>query len=70
MKKLKEESDNSDKEVSKKEKIDLFVRHYNIYLKRNKVKHTDKGIMNFKNTHPNIIQNHHYLLFLIFQLII
>lgn len=30
----------------------LFVRHYNRYLKRNKLKYSDKGLINFKNTHP------------------
>ena len=32
--------------------MSLFVRRYNIYLKRNKLKHTDKGLVNFKNIHP------------------
>lgn len=50
MKKSKEENDNSD-EVSKKEEIGLFAIHYNRYLKRNKFKHTDKGLVNFKNIH-------------------
>lgn len=51
MKKLKEESDNSDKEASKKEEMSLLIRRYNRYIKRNKLKHTDKGLMNFRNTH-------------------
>ncbi|XP_050898059.1 ubiquitin carboxyl-terminal hydrolase 9 [Lathyrus oleraceus] len=52
VKKSKEESDKSDEEVSEKEETGLFVRRYNRYLKRNKLKHTDKGLVNFKNTHP------------------
>lgn len=47
-----EESDNYDEEVSKKEEMDLFVKHYNRYLKRNKLKNTDKGLVNFRNTYP------------------
>lgn len=31
----------------------LFIRRYNRYFKRNKLKHTDKGLVNFKNTHPS-----------------
>ena len=49
----KEESDNLDKESSKEEDMSLFVRHYNRYLNRNKLKHNDKGLVNFKNTHPS-----------------
>lgn len=30
----------------------LFVRCYNRYLKRNKLNHSDKGLVNFKNTDP------------------
>lgn len=48
----KEESDNSDTETSKKEDMGLFSKRYNRYLKRNKLKHTDKGLVNFRNTHP------------------
>lgn len=52
VKKSKEESDDSDEEASKKEEMGLFARCYNIYLKRNKVNHTDKVQFNFRNTHP------------------
>lgn len=48
----KEESDNSDEEASKKEEMSLFIRQYNRYLKKNKLKHSDKGLVNFKNNHP------------------
>lgn len=30
----------------------LFARHYDRHLKRNKLKHTNKGLVNFRNTHP------------------
>lgn len=30
----------------------LFVRRYNRYLKRNKLEHSDKGLVNFINNHP------------------
>ncbi|XP_050874924.1 uncharacterized protein LOC127078519 [Lathyrus oleraceus] len=50
--KSKEESDDSDEEASKKEEMDLFVRRCNRSLKRNKLKHTDKCLVNFRNTHP------------------
>ncbi|KAI5441766.1 hypothetical protein KIW84_010999 [Lathyrus oleraceus] len=30
----------------------LFVIRYNRYLKRNKLKHTDKGLVNFRTTYP------------------
>lgn len=33
--------------------MSLFIRCYNRYLKRNKFKHTDKGLVNFTNTHPH-----------------
>lgn len=51
-KKLKEEKENSNKEAPKEEEMVLFVRCYNRYLKRNKLKHFDRGLINFKNTHP------------------
>lgn len=51
-KKSKEESDNSDEEAPKEEKMGLFVRRYNRYMKRNKLKHSDKGLVNFKKSHP------------------
>lgn len=50
--KSKEESHDTDEEVSKKEEMNLFARLYYRYLKRNKLKHTDKGLVNFINTHP------------------
>lgn len=31
--------------------MSLFVRLYNKYLKRNKLKHTDKDLVSFINTH-------------------
>ncbi|XP_050909787.1 uncharacterized protein LOC127123628 [Lathyrus oleraceus] len=34
------------------EEIGLFIRRYNGYLNRNRLKHIDKGLVNFKNTHP------------------
>lgn len=49
VKKSKEYNDNSEEQFSKTEEMGLFVRHYNIYLKRNKLKHTDKGLGNFRN---------------------
>lgn len=52
VKNSKEESDNFDEEASKKEKMALFVKRYNKYLKRNKLKHSDKGLVNFINNHP------------------
>lgn len=52
VKKSKEESDNYDEEVFKREEMGLFVRHYNRYLKTNKLKHTDKSVVNYTNTHP------------------
>ena len=52
MNKSKEESNNSKEEVFEKEELGLFARRYNRYLKRNKLKYTDKGLVNFKNTHP------------------
>lgn len=30
----------------------LFLRRYNRYLKRNKLKHGNKGLVNLRNTHP------------------
>ena len=30
----------------------LFFRRYNRYVKRNKLKHTDKGLVNFRNIYP------------------
>lgn len=30
----------------------LFVRCYNRYLNRNRLKNPDKGLINFRNTHP------------------
>lgn len=47
----KEESDNSDEEALKKEEMGLFARHHNRYLKRIKLKHSDKCLINFRNTH-------------------
>ena len=35
----------------------LFVRRYNRYLKRNKLKNVDKGLINFINTHPPKIEH-------------
>lgn len=52
VKKSKEESDDYDEEVSKKEEMGLFFIRYNRHLKRNKLKHTNKGLVNLRNTHP------------------
>lgn len=51
-KKLKEESENSYEEALKEEEMSLFIRRYNQYLKRNNLKHSDKDLVNLKNTHP------------------
>lgn len=47
-KKSKEETVNSDKDTPKYEEMDLFVRYYNRCLKRNKLNHPKKGLINFK----------------------
>lgn len=43
---------NSDEETPKQEETGLFVRLYNRYLKRNKLKHSNKGLIKFRNTQP------------------
>lgn len=52
-KKTKEESENSFEESPKEKEMGLFIRRYNWYLKRNKLKHTEKGLINFKKYHPS-----------------
>lgn len=47
-KKSKEESDNSNEESPKKKDMGLFISCYNRYLKRKKLNHFDKGLINFK----------------------
>lgn len=39
-------------EYPKEEEMRLLVRCYNRCLERNKFKHFDKGLINFKKTHP------------------
>src|SRR4051812_39401699 len=43
-----EDSDTSNDEDSDDEKMGLFVRRYNKYLKKNGAKHSDKGLINYR----------------------
>ncbi|XP_058721912.1 uncharacterized protein LOC131593431 [Vicia villosa] len=43
-----EDSDTSDDEDSDDEEMELFVRRYHKYLKKNGAKHSDKGLINYR----------------------
>lgn len=36
----------------KDEDTGLFVRHYNKYIKRNSLKHSDKNLVKFRKSNP------------------
>lgn len=40
------------KNLLRKRRLGFFVRHYNRLLKRNKLKHFDKGLIKFEKSHP------------------
>lgn len=50
-KKNKNEGDSSDEGSSKEEEMELFVKRYNQYMKKHKLKHSNKNLINFKKSH-------------------
>lgn len=46
--KVEEDEDNSDKDSSKDGDMSLFARHYNKYIKRNDIKHSNKNLVKLK----------------------
>lgn len=46
--KVEEDEDNSDKDSSKDGEMSLFARHYNKYIKRNDLKHSNKKLVKLK----------------------
>lgn len=52
-KKSKDDSDSSDEDYSKEEDIWLFVKRYNQYFRKHKLKYFDKNMINFKKSHPH-----------------
>lgn len=50
-KKNKDEGDGSDKESSKEEEMRLFVKCCNQYMRKHKLKHSNKNMINFKKSH-------------------
>lgn len=51
-KKNKDEDDSSDKVSSKEEEMALFFKCYNQYMRKHKLKHSDKNLINFKKSYP------------------
>jgi len=45
---LVQNGDESDDDVIDEEEMSLFVRRYNRYIKRNRLKHNDKNLVNFR----------------------
>lgn len=52
-KKNKDKDDSSDEDSSKEEEMDLFVKCYNQYMIKHKLKYSDKKLINFKKSHPH-----------------
>src|SRR4051812_18490534 len=44
----KEDSDTIDEEDSHDEEMELFVRRYNKYIRKNGAKHSDKSLINYR----------------------
>lgn len=49
--KIKDEDDSFDEGSSKEEETELFVKRYNQYMRKHKLKNSDKNIINFKKYH-------------------
>lgn len=50
-KKVKDNSDNSNEDTKKEEDIRLFAKRYNQYIKKHKLIHCGKNLINFKKTY-------------------
>lgn len=48
VRKVKEDSEGSDEDSFKEENMRMLVQRYNQYIKKHKLKHSDKNSINFK----------------------